>query len=112
MERIANNILNCPNCGAPINGANCEYCGVIFYDFANLDADGPSYIRLRFAGRLLIFKALTTSVCVENRGCGTTLYADNVPYYTVGSSPDYHITLEMDVVPDDRGVMFEKRMRQ
>ena len=24
------NIINCPNCGAPINGPRCEYCGTIF----------------------------------------------------------------------------------
>ena len=24
------NITNCPNCGAPITGSRCEYCGTIF----------------------------------------------------------------------------------
>lgn len=23
-------LLNCPNCGAPINGSKCEYCGTVF----------------------------------------------------------------------------------
>lgn len=23
-------MTNCPNCGAPITGAKCEYCGTIF----------------------------------------------------------------------------------
>lgn len=22
---------NCPNCGAPITGTNCEYCGTVFH---------------------------------------------------------------------------------
>ena len=22
---------NCPNCGAPITGVRCEYCGTVFY---------------------------------------------------------------------------------
>lgn len=26
--------LNCPNCGAPIHGRSCEYCGTIFYRLA------------------------------------------------------------------------------
>lgn len=25
---------NCPNCGAPITGNKCEYCGTVFYDFS------------------------------------------------------------------------------
>lgn len=24
------NKLNCPNCGAPISGSACEYCGTVF----------------------------------------------------------------------------------
>ena len=23
---------NCPNCGAPITGIQCEYCGTVFHD--------------------------------------------------------------------------------
>lgn len=23
-------VLNCPNCGAPVTGGRCEYCGTIF----------------------------------------------------------------------------------
>lgn len=26
--------LNCPNCGAPITGEYCPYCGSVFYDWA------------------------------------------------------------------------------
>ena len=25
-------LLNCPNCGAPISGSKCEYCGTMFSD--------------------------------------------------------------------------------
>ena len=25
-------MLNCPNCGAPITGGKCEYCGTVFRD--------------------------------------------------------------------------------
>jgi predicted amidophosphoribosyltransferase len=25
-----NDITNCPNCGAPITGSRCEYCGTVF----------------------------------------------------------------------------------
>lgn len=25
-------LYNCPNCGAPITGDKCEYCGTVFMD--------------------------------------------------------------------------------
>lgn len=25
-------LLNCPNCGAPIKGSKCEYCGTVFHE--------------------------------------------------------------------------------
>ena len=24
---------NCQNCGAPVHGYQCEYCGTVFYDY-------------------------------------------------------------------------------
>ena len=27
---------NCPNCGAPITGDHCEYCGTVFVDVQEL----------------------------------------------------------------------------
>ena len=40
---------NCLNCGAPIDGFKCEYCGTLFYDFTELPLDGktPTYVRIR-----------------------------------------------------------------
>ena len=110
MERIRNNVLNCPNCGAPITGTKCEYCGAIFYDFANISTDGtPSYIRLKLLNQLIIFKAVTTDVQFEVQSDnGVSLYLDNNPCYVI-DRPAYHVTMEMDVVPDDRGIILEKR---
>ena len=30
---------NCPNCGAPITGARCEYCGTVFYGTVSESSD-------------------------------------------------------------------------
>lgn len=48
--------LNCPNCGAPIEGQRCAYCGTVFYDFSCIDVSSPCVIRLRTGDR--IFEAL------------------------------------------------------
>lgn len=54
--------LNCPNCGAPITSEQCEYCGTLFYDFANIELFKPSYIRLRVNDKLVIMKAMPTCI--------------------------------------------------
>ena len=28
-------IINCPNCGAPVTGAKCEYCNTVIYNEDN-----------------------------------------------------------------------------
>ena len=33
-------MCRCPNCGAPITGSNCEYCGTVFDADADSLADG------------------------------------------------------------------------
>ena len=33
--------LNCPNCGAPIEGEICQYCGTVFVDMAVIDTKKP-----------------------------------------------------------------------
>lgn len=45
--------LNCPNCGAPITGEYCPYCGSVFYDWAALDVDEPKRIKLELEKKLL-----------------------------------------------------------
>ena len=28
-DKVVKEMMNCPNCGAPVNGFKCEYCGTI-----------------------------------------------------------------------------------
>lgn len=46
-------MTNCPNCGAPILGDVCEYCGTPFYDFSVLDVDKPCWITIKYGNSLL-----------------------------------------------------------
>ena len=104
--RVAD-LLNCPNCGAPIRGAECEYCGTLFYDFAQLEVGKAGYVRLKVGDNLLIFRALTTQVEIEQHE-DSRFYADNrvvESYYAPGST----IGISMELMPDDRGVLLEKR---
>ena len=49
---------NCPNCGAPITGYKCEYCGTQFYDFTNMELNEAGYIRIKAYDQILTFKAV------------------------------------------------------
>lgn len=57
--------LNCPNCGAPITSTECPYCGSVFYDFATLDTEKPTYIRMKFHDKIITTRAIMTSATIE-----------------------------------------------
>ena len=57
--------LNCPNCGAPIVSDTCEYCGTKFFDFANIDINDESYIRLKINDKLYMFKAFCSNISFQ-----------------------------------------------
>ena len=61
--------LNCPNCGAPITGIQCEYCGTMFYDFAEISDNTPKYLRLDFNGKKIWCKAVMreTNITINYR---------------------------------------------
>lgn len=54
-------IYNCPNCGAPITDEKCPYCGTVIYDFACLDMDHPTYLKIKHDKRIIMVKAFFTS---------------------------------------------------
>lgn len=54
---------NCPNCGMPIVGAKCEYCGTQFYDMADISADDFCFLRMRlWGGKIYTVKARLINV--------------------------------------------------
>lgn len=63
------NKTNCPNCGAPIAGIQCEYCGTMFYDFAEISDNKPKYLRLDINGQKIWGRAmmLETNIVMDDR---------------------------------------------
>lgn len=63
----------CPVCGAPVDGYKCEYCGCVIYDFALIDTDQPTYLRMRIKNPsdgkdyIMQMKAIAVNPCVEIR---------------------------------------------
>ena len=74
-------MTNCPNCGAPLSGWQCEYCGAAFYDFSSLDIsfDKPIFMRFKFKGKTLQTKVRLTNFTVNSSPDNIYFYADNNP---------------------------------
>lgn len=100
--------LNCPNCGAPIRGVECEYCGTMFYDFGSIDLDRPTYMRVKGPHGLAIFRAQVRDLSVDAYDNRTDFYADDNILYTA-YCPSYSCRLEFDILPDDDGVLVVRR---
>lgn len=47
-------VLNCPNCSAPISGDRCDYCGTQFIDCTTIRPDKPFYLKISPDGKSTI----------------------------------------------------------
>lgn len=86
--------LNCPNCGAPIIGTECPYCGTVFYDFATLDSMKPTYVRMKWHGVIIVAHVLMQSATMA-----------------VGYNEGREIEVRFMVLPGADGVMIKKEKR-
>ena len=55
-------VLNCPNCSAPISGDRCEYCGTQFIDCTTIRPDKPFYLKFSPDGK----NTIISRVYLEN----------------------------------------------
>lgn len=94
-----NGLLNCPNCGAPIQNDICPYCGSVFLDWAAFDISRPTFVKVRDSqGRFLLMKVKTPHVRIDINQDVEEFYADNRKYFQVTASPN--ITLNADFVAE------------
>lgn len=49
---------NCPNCGAPIEGEQCEHCGTMFYDFGAVEIGKPAYFKFTIGSMVYTFMGI------------------------------------------------------
>ena len=68
--------MNCPNCGAPIESPRCPYCGTLIIDFANIELNAFTYLRVKTPdGELCWFKAAPVMFTFEQE-------PDSFPVFT------------------------------
>lgn len=46
-------MTNCPNCGAPISGIKCNYCGTTFFDLVDISTGENCIVRLRHGDEII-----------------------------------------------------------
>lgn len=97
--------LNCPNCGAPVIGARCEYCGTVFLDFGALSMDKPTYIRIRTGEGYTLFRAIIKQIEFTARP-RSNFYAWNDPAIIETVPFDYELQFTALGVPNENGLVF------
>lgn len=94
-------MTNCPNCGAPISGDACQYCGTVIWDFATIELGKPQWIKVKHHGEIILVRAMIDSVSTHLSPPATSFYADCGLIYTERSMDmDVHLT----IVPDEDGI--------
>lgn len=94
-------ILNCPNCEAPIQDDICPYCGSVFLDWAAFDIQKPTFVKVRsWDGHIKLMKIATCSIRdVYDPVNGEYFYADNQRYYVRKSFPEIRLECEFTAEP-------------
>ena len=87
--------LNCPNCGAPIEGEICQYCGTVFVDMAVIDTKKPFYLKIKHEDQIHIAKVrmVHTEIVIESDDI--KFYSDELLYSTV-SNQRMNIKMEFE----------------
>ena len=91
----------CPNCGAPISGWQCDYCGAAFYDFSSLDVsfDKPIFMRFKHEGKVVETKVRLTKFDVNSSPEYFDLFCDNQKYSCM-ARVRREIGMSFDVIDD------------
>ena len=95
-------LLNCPNCGAPIEDTKCPYCGSVFIDFASMDK--PFYLKIKHDGKVMTCKARIDHAELSTRldNEEICLCADDRVFNTfMRSNQEHRLDVRMVIVEED-----------
>ena len=87
-------LLNCPNCGAPITAEKCPFCGSVFLDFAAIQVGAPSYVKFKIGNSYVCARLVVTALDINPR-YETATYRDGLGTVLkpaiVGAGCDFHM---------------------
>ena len=58
-------MTNCPNCGSPISGVKCEYCGTTFLDLVDISTGRDCIVRLRYGDVIITGRMYVGNIDTE-----------------------------------------------
>jgi hypothetical protein len=88
-------LLNCPNCGAPITAEKCPYCGSVFLDFAAIQVGAPSYVKFKIGGAYICARLVVTTLDIEQK-CETVSRTDALGITLREDITGYSVDFHMD----------------
>lgn len=94
-------MTNCPNCGAPISGDSCQYCGTVIWDFATIELRKPQWIKVKRDGMIILVRTMIDNVSTHISSSANGFYADSTLIYT---EPSMDIDVHLTIVPDEDGI--------
>ena len=93
-------VLNCPNCGAPIQTDVCPYCGSVFLDWACFDVKTPTFVKIKNQyGHIVLMKVKPISVDYRLTMDSTYFYSDNRRVHSALTQSEVTIDAEFIAVP-------------
>lgn len=99
-------MLNCPNCGSPIVGDKCQYCGTEFKDWTDLDFINPVYFKIKSKNKIVMVRAVPKNIELNYQHEPCNFYADNVVYHSTYLD-SLKMNVEFECVRNDRGNLYE-----
>lgn len=105
--------VNCPNCGAPITGQSCEYCGTRLEDILRLASGKPVTITFELGGKELTVRFLLESLTMHYEPEIANLYSDicrEKPYRTLVVNHGAKLDLEGRCLPFENGMIAMEKL--
>jgi len=95
-------VTNCPNCGAPLHGGDCEYCGTMLEIPVDLMIGKEIEIRFRHDGRQYEFRTRVDQLNMRSSYDASYYWCDGSPYMCIPSC-EYEMDLQGTLVAKDVG---------
>lgn len=93
-------VLNCPNCGAPVTSEQCPYCGTLFYDFSAIEIGKPCFLKIKQGDNIMRVKAVVRNIDVNISSDTVDAYSilgERICTFTTNQNMD--MTMEFNCVP-------------
>lgn len=112
-EKKMKDLLNCPNCGAPVADDFCPYCGSHFLDVCDVTPGSLVYLKcrpLRLSKDVYYVRAFVSTLSFDLSERHDHLYANDRIVYA-RSTPEVNVSMELIGAPDKNGAVITKYER-